>query len=288
MRLTGTYNFMATIQSGRQFTSVRRMTLGILYLILIVLVIESASCTGPRKMVYMHNLQDTTAGSLTQATNMFESPIQKNDQLWITVGGTNAEDLILLNSGSGIIQGNNINPVTGNSPVPVLGYLVEADGTIKLPYLDKVLVEGMTRLQLEKFLTSKFKDYTKNPVVNVRFLNYRITVVGEVAHPGSFTIPNERLTILEAIGLAGDLTLLGKRQNVLVVREVNGVRSFGRLNLLSKDIFLSPYYYLKTNDVLYIEPAPAGFIARERLPQYIGITAGAVSLLLTILNLTKK
>ncbi len=257
------------------------------YCLVLSILIQSTSCTGPRRMVYVHNLQDTTAGSLSRAINVFESPIQKNDQLWITVGGTNTEDLIPLNSGSGIIQGNNLNPVTGNSQAPVLGYLVEADGTIKLPYLDKVKAEGMTRLELEKLLTEKFKDYTKNPVVNVRFLNYRITVMGEVAHPGSFTIPSERLTVLEALGLAGDLTLLGKRQNVLVVREVNGVRSFGRLNLLSKDIFNSPYYYLKTNDVIYVEPAPAGFIARERLPQYIAITAGAVSLLLTIINLTK-
>ena len=260
----------------------------LLHLVLSAALIQATACTGPRKMVYMYNLPDTTAGSISAAINSFESLIQKNDQLWITVGGTNIEDLAPLNSGSGIIQGNNINPVTANSGVPVLGYLVEADGTIKLPWLDKVKAEGLTRLQLEKLLTDRFKDYTKNPIVNVRFLNYRVTVMGEVKNPGSFTIPNERLTVLEALGLAGDLTVLCRRENVLVVREVNGVRSLGRINLLSKDIFNSPYYYLKTNDVVYIEPSSAQFIARERFPQYVAITAGALSLLLTIINISKK
>lgn len=260
----------------------------LLHILLSIALFPSAACTGPKKMVYMYNLPDTSAGSVSAAINSFESLIQKNDQLWITVGGTNIEDLPSLNSGSGIIQGNNINPVIGNSASPVLGYLVEADGTIKLPYLDKVKAEGLTRLQLEQLLTDKLKDYTKNPVVNVRFLNYRITVMGEVKNPGSFTIPNERLTVLEALGLAGDLTVLGKRENVLVVREVNGVRSLGRINLLSKDIFNSPFYYLKTNDVVYVEPAPAQFIARERFPQYVSISAAALALLLTIINITKK
>ena len=236
----------------------------------------------------MNNLNDTTTGSLSTATNSFESPIQKNDQLWITIGGTNIEDLISLNSASGFIQGNNINPVASTTNAPVLGYLVEADGTVKLPYLDKVKTEGLTRLQLEKLLTEKFKDYTKNPVVNVRFLNYRITVMGEVNHPGSIIIPNERLTIVEALGLSGDLTILGKRQNILVVRETNGLRSFGRINLLSKDIFKSPYFYLKTNDVVYVEPAGAAFFPRQRPLQYLSVIVSALSLLLTIIYITKK
>ncbi|MDO6429414.1 polysaccharide biosynthesis/export family protein [Flavitalea sp. BT771] len=256
--------------------------------ILLMILACMASCTGPRKMVYMYDLKDTSAGSISTGIYAFESLIQKNDQLWITVGGTNLEDLVLLNSGSGIVQGSNVNPITSNATVQALGYLVEADGTIKLPFLDKVKAEGLTRLQLESVLTEKLKDYTKNPVVNVRFLNYRVTVMGEVSHPGSFTIPNERLTVLEALGLAGDLLILGRRENVLVLREVKGVRSFGRLNLLSKDIVNSPYYYLKTNDVVYVEPASSTFIARERIPQYITISAASLSLLLTIVNITRK
>jgi len=168
-----------------------------------------------------------------------------------------------------------------------IGYLVEADGKIKIPYLGKVQAEGLTRLQLENTLTELFKDYTKNPVVNVRFLNYGFSVMGEVNSRGRFSMTNERTTILEAISMAGDLTDLGKRENVLVVREVNGERNFARVNLLSKDLFKSPYYYLKTNDVVYVEPVKAKFISRTGLPQYLGLVAVGLSLLITIVNLSK-
>ena len=99
---------------------------------------------------------------------------------------------------------------------------------------------------------------------------------------------NERTTILEAISIAGDITDLGKRENVLVVREVNGVRNFARVNLLSKELFNSPFYYLKTNDVVYVEPVKAKFISRKGVPQYLGIVAVGLSLLITIVNLSKK
>ena len=246
------------------------------------------SCSGPNKMAYMRDIVDTSTAGLSPAVNLFETPIQKNDQLWITVGGTNMEDLVLLNSASGIIQGSNITPVVGSSNAPVMGYLVEGDGTIKLPYLDKVKAEGLTRLQLENNIREKMKDYTKNPVVNVRFLNYRVTVMGAVQVPGSFSIPNERITVLEALGLAGDLTIFGKRDNVLVIREDNGKRTFGRIDLRSKQLFNSPYYYLKTNDVVYVEAAKSSAIGRERFPEYMGMIAGLLSLVISVVALTQN
>jgi len=252
----------------------------------LVVILEITSCTSSKKIVYVNNLNDTTVGSLSKAKNIFETAIQKNDQLSIIIGGSNAEDLIALNSSSGIIPGNSVaNLSTNLGGTPVLGYLVEADGTIKLPYLDRVKVEGLTRLELENQLTEKFKAYTKNPVVNVRFLNYRVSVMGAVNKPGSFTIPNERITVMEALIMAGDLSITGKRENILVVRESNGTRNFGRINLLSKDIFNSPYYYLNTNDVVYVEPTPASFLPRERFPNYMALMAGSLSVVLTIINI---
>jgi len=239
-------------------------------------------------MAYMRDIVDTSTAGLKGAVNLFETPIQKNDQLWITVGGTNMEDLVLLNSASGIIQGSNITPVVGSSNAPVMGYLVEGDGTIKLPYLDKVKAEGLSRLQLENYITERMKEYTKNPVVNVRFLNYRITVMGAVQAPGSFSLPTERVTVLEALGLAGDLTIFGKRENILVVREENGKRTFGRIDLTSKVLFNSPYYYLKTNDVVYVESSKASSIQRERFPEYLGLTAGLLSLVISIIALNQN
>lgn len=254
------------------------------------------SCTSPRKVVYFNNLNDTSlhAGSVRDSVgkqiysgrNDFESPIQKNDQLWISVGGVNLQDLLVINSADGLPSGGSPGSTMNSSSM--LGYLVEADGKIKLPFLGAIQAEGLTRRQLESFLTEKLKDYTKDPVVNVRYLNYYFSVLGEVSKPGRFPIQTERVTVLDALSLAGDITDMGKRNNILVIREVNGQRSFERLNLLSKDIFTSPYFYLKTNDVIYVEPVKTKFIARTGLPQYIGIAAVGVSLLITIINVTKR
>jgi len=255
------------------------------------------SCTSPRKVLYFNDLRDTS-GVLNQAaadslhTRLysgkadFETPIQKNDQLWISVGGVNLQDLLVLNSADGV-------PSSGGSPgstlanSSMLGYLVEADGKIKIPYLGEIQAAGLTRRQLESFLTEALKEYTKNPVVNVRFINYSVSVLGEVARPGRFPMQTERMTVLDAISLAGDLTDMAKREDVLVIREVDGNRSFARLNLLSKNIFTSPYFYLKTNDVVYVEPVKTRFITRTGVPQYVGIAAIGVSLLITIINVSR-
>lgn len=244
--------------------------------------ISISSCVSLKKVVYLNNLSDST-GDLTNPTTDFETPIQKNDLLSVAIGGSNPEDLVTLNSGSGVIPGATASGAASRS----IGYLVEADGTIQLPFLGRVKAVGLTRLQLEDTLMVMLKDYTKNPVVNVKFLNYNYSVLGEVNHPGKFDMDNERTTVLDAIANANDLTVLGKRDNVLVVREVNGKREYGRIDLLSKDLFKSPYFYLKTNDVVYVEPVKSKFFTRNGVPQYIGIAAGAVALLLTILNLSK-
>lgn len=258
-------------------------------------VVGIISCTSPKHVVYFYDFKDTAIAGAKKDSNVkllynaqaeFENPIQKNDQLWITVGGSNLQDLIIVNSASGVPAGT-----TGSNLVPgtnSTGYLVEADGKIKLPYLGAVQASGLTRRQLEAFLTEKFKDYTKDPVVNVRFLNYSVSVMGEVAKPGRYNMPTERTTILEALSMAGDLNEMGRRENVLVIREVNGQREFARLNLLSRDLFRSPYYYLKTNDVIYVEAVKTRFISRTGVPQYIGIAAVGLSLLITIVNISRK
>lgn len=264
------------------FLQKKRRLLFIIPLIFLFL----ASCTSTKKVIYLNDLTAADSAALKQAQNVFETPIQKNDQLWITVGGSNPADLPALNSANGMMGiGSASNGITNN---PVLGYFVEADGTIKIPYIGKIRAEGLTRMELERDLTTKFADYTKNPVVNVRFLNYAYSVLGEVNRPGRFNMITERTSILEAITMAGDLTYLGKSDNVLVIREQDGQRVFGRINLLSKDIFKSPFFYLKTNDVVYIEPVKAKFISRAGVPQYISLVAVGLSLILTVINISKK
>ncbi len=251
----------------------------------LLLVIAAASCTSSKKVIYLNDLSAADSAALKEAKNVFETPIQKNDQLWITVGGSNPADLPVLNSASGFV--GTASAGSGGSNTATVGYLVESDGTIQLPYLGKIKVEGLTRVQVEDMLTEKFKDYTKNPVVNVRFLNYNFTVLGEVNRPGRYNMTTERMTIFEAIAFGGDITFLGKSDNILVIREQDGVRSMDRVNLLSKDIFKSPYFYIKTNDVLYVEPVKAKFISRAGVPQYLSLVAVGLSLILTIINLRK-
>ena len=251
----------------------------------LLLFIMVSSCTSSKKIVYLNDLTVADSLAFRTAQIAFETPIQKNDQLWITVGGSNPADLLVLNSAMGLPIGSTaVSPGSGAN----IGFLVEADGTIKLPYLGKVKAEGLTRQALEIYLTEQFKAYTKNAVVNVRYLNYSVTVIGEVGHPGKFAMPTERATILEVLAMAGDLTDFSKRDNILVIREVNGQRNTERLNLLSKNIFSSPYFYLKNNDVVYVEPVKSRFIARTGVPQYLSIVAIGLSLLITVINVTKK
>ena len=252
------------------------------------------SCTAPKTVIYFNNLKDTSINKtgkdsilakIHSAQSEFENPIQKNDQLWITVGGSNLADLLVVNSATGTPAGSALGSQSQSASAN--GFLVEANGKIKLPYLGLVQAEGLTRIQFEAFLTEKFKDYTKDPVVNVRYLNYNFSVLGEVLKPGRYPMPTERTTILEAISLAGDIGELGKRDNILLIREVNGQRDFIRINLLSKDLFSSSYFYLKTNDVIYVEPVKSRFITRAGLPQYLSIIAVSLSLLITIINVSK-
>jgi polysaccharide biosynthesis/export protein len=248
------------------------------------------SCTPTKKVVYFNDYKDNDSASVAAVKNIrtnFENTIQKNDQLWVTVGGSNIEDLISINSGNGIgVSGTGGSVSAGSNSV--VGYLVESDGKIQLPYLGRIQVEGFTRLQLEVKLAELMKDYTKDPIVNVRFLNYSISIVGEVTRSGRYNMSNERMTILEAISVAGDVTDLGRRDNVMVIREEKGERKMGRINLLSKDIFNSPYFYLRTNDVVYVEPVSARFISRTGIPQYFTVVAIGASILITIINLAKK
>ncbi|HUZ59447.1 MAG TPA: polysaccharide biosynthesis/export family protein [Hanamia sp.] len=250
--------------------------------VIIFFSVFMSSCVSSKKVIYLNDISDTSNGLLRRARTDFADTIQKNDLLSIAIGGSNPEDLATLNSANGSVPGS-----TTSTSAKSIGYLVEADGKIQLPFLGRVQAQGLTRLELEDTLTSKLSAYTKNPVVNIKFLNYGYSVLGEVNHPGFFEMNNERTTILDAIAMANDLTIYGKRNDILVIREVNGKREFGRVNLLSKNIFKSPFFYLKTNDVVYVEPVNSKFLSRAGAPQYISIAAAAIGLVLAILTLSK-
>ena len=219
---------------------------GIFYLSLAVFFV---SCSSQKKVPYnyIENATDTIG---KDAVKIFEPIIQKNDLLSIQVysNSTKPEVSDALYNPPGIngISGNSSNGNSGS------GYLVDVDGNIRFPRLGVIHAEGITKRQLADTIASKITDL-ENPNVIIRFLNYHITVLGEVGRQGTFIIPYEKVTILEAIGLAGDIPVTGKKDNVRVIREINGNREIATLDLTSKNIFESPYYNLQQNDVVLVE-----------------------------------
>lgn len=133
-------------------------------------------------------------------------------------------------------------------------YLIDQNGVIEFPIVGDVKLAGLTRLEATDVLKKKIEAYVNDPIINIKIVNFKITVLGEVAHPGTFKIDHERVTILEALGLAGDMTIFGMRQNVLVIREADGKKTYTRIDLTTDEVFKSSVYYLSQNDVVYVEP----------------------------------
>jgi polysaccharide export outer membrane protein len=133
-------------------------------------------------------------------------------------------------------------------------YLVDTEGTIDFPVLGKLKVGGLSRTEVIRLLESRIAKYIKNPIINLRLINFKFSVQGEVTIPGIYPMNSDRVTLIEAISKAGDLTIYGKRDNILIIREVNGVKSYNRVDITKADFINSPFYYLAQNDVIYVEP----------------------------------
>jgi len=202
-----------------------------------------------RNLVYFSDI-DSQSNYNVKIESSVEPRIQSDDLLKITVSSLNQESNLLFNAGILTTTGNNN---VSTSPLNE-GYLVDKKGEINFPVLGKVKIGGLTKDEAIEEMSFRLREHVKDPIVNIRFLNFKVTVIGEVNKPSTFTVPTEKITILEALGLAGDMTAYGKRENVLVIRDKDGVRSLNRLNLNDKGILSSPYYYLTQNDVVYVEP----------------------------------
>jgi len=241
-----------------------------LFLVLIFISNFISSCSNAKKAVYFNNqaegIYNNTAPALQQIIN-------PNDILSITVSSLNPEASQIFNNPAG-----NSNPATVSTTSRNLGgYLVELDGSIQFPVLGKIQVGGLTKSELTEFLRKTLEDKKLliDPIVSINFLNFRVTVLGEVAHPMVVPVPNEKISLLEAIGMAGDLTVFARRDKVLLIREEKGKRLLKRIDLNSGDIFSSPYYYLKSNDIVYAEPNRAKSFnsseARSVIPLVISV-----------------
>lgn len=181
-----------------------------------------------------------------------------------------------------LVSGGNINNLNAQSGLQQQTYLIDYDGNIEFPVLGTLKVAGLTRTELTDMLTQMISEYAKDPIVNVRLANFTVTILGEVSNPGTFTIQDERITILEALGLADDLTIFGKRKNVLLVREVDGKKKFAKIDLTSVNTVNSPVYYLQQNDVIYVEPNNAK-VRSSTYNQNNAVLISAIGTLTTIL-----
>lgn len=212
------------------------------------------SCVSNKKLteqsIYFKNVNDSV---LKKTVVHYEPRIQKGDILYIVVNTANESSALLLNQPNFYGASSSAGASSSSSGNTTTGYLVDDNGDIVFPIIGKLNVAGMTKAALTDTITSKVKQVAVDAIVSVRLLNYRVTVLGEVAKPGTYSIPSERVTILDAIGLAGDLTVFGKRNNIKVMRETDGKREMGTLNLNDGDIFSSPYYFLRQNDIVYVE-----------------------------------
>lgn len=239
------------------------------------------SCTSKKKLVYFQ-------GSLgSSETNKNYTPLLRTDDLLsITVISLELETVTPFNLPASNYNGNYGGYAMGAPPPP--GYLIDADGNIDFPVLGKIKLAGLTRSAAIELIKEKLKPYLNNATVLMRILNYKVTVLGEVKNPGTFTIPNERITLPEALGIAGDLNITAVRKNVLVIRDVDGKKTEFRVDLTSKDLFSSPVYYLNQNDVVYVEPNRAKINSSVINPANAGIVISAVSLIITVLALITR
>ncbi len=177
-----------------------------------------------------------------------------DDELIIVVNGVDPEAVKPFNLTAVAVSQNRLD---GYGRERLQTYIIDPEGNIDFPVIGKIKLAGLNREQATKLFEERLKDYLKEPIVNIRTVNYKITVLGEVARPGTYTATNERITLIEALGMAGDLTIHGERDNVLVIRDYDGEKTYTRVNLKSKDLFNSPVYYLTQNDVVYVEPNKA-------------------------------
>lgn len=248
-------------------------------LLIPILAIILTSCRSEKNMLYFPDL--AKEGNITQvipdSLKGYESRIFPDDMLAITVTALdpNAVAIFNLPTQNFLLPGE-----TSMSATPTLQtYLVDADGYIDYPVLGRVKVGGLTRKEATEFLKENIGKYVDNPIVNLQCTNYKFSVLGEVTKPGTYKFNSERLTILDALGYANDMTIHGNHTNVLLIREENGIRTFNRIDLSQPDVFTSPYYYIQRNDVIYVEPNKArqGFSNYSQDQQYLVSVVSAIT-----------
>lgn len=251
------------------------------------------SCKSYKNVPYFQNVSDS-AYMYKRGIDLTAEPykdilIQQDDILQVSVLTLDASAAGMSNNTNNgqmeMIQDplSASNPLANNANRNVAGYLVDKEGNIELPIAGKVKVGGLSTSDAKEAIRQKVLQYYKEPVVNVRLANFKVTVLGEVLRPGSYLVASEKATVLDALGLAGDMTIYGKRENVMLVRRDGDKQKMIRFNLNSTDMIQSPYYYLRQGDVVYVEPGKGKAAATDAsMVRTYGIIASTLSLLVII------
>jgi polysaccharide biosynthesis/export protein len=255
------------------------------YILLPVIALLLTNCSQKRHITYYQNIEQVK--NIENAT--FEPTLQTDDLLLITVSAPDPEaaapfNLEVITAPSALGQSN-------QAGRQMQLYLVDSDGVISFPVLGELKVHGLNKKSFQKLLVDKLKKYIKDPIVNIRIVNFKVTVQGEVQKPGSFNIASERITLPEALSMAGDLTIYGKRDNIIVIREVDGKKMFQKIDITKSDFINSPYYYLAQNDLIYVEPNNAksnSSTFNQNTSVWIAIASLVSSAVLSILLINKN
>ncbi|WP_010179197.1 polysaccharide biosynthesis/export family protein [Aquimarina agarilytica] len=244
--------------------------------ITIVFVLLLCSCASKKDILYFQNLSDYSSKPDTSKNVVI---IKKNDKLAILVSSEDERAVIPFN---GVANNKTSSLEVRSNQIIEPEYIVNEEGFIVFPILGKLKVANKTKSEVVDLLESKLSAYIKQPEVSLRISNFKISVLGEVNQPGLYPIDGNRLTILEALSLAGDMTIKGKRDDVLLIREENGKTIYNSIDFTKGDLFYSPYYYLQQNDVIVVSPNNAQIQQSKNTIKNISSISGILSLIVSV------
>lgn len=256
-----------------RLTKITSSKISLALLLILLSELMLSSCASSRKTVYFNNQQD----AVLKSDNIpVKNVIQPSDILSIAVTSLNAAATEIFNKpNNAYVSSSSVSGTNLQSP----GYLVSDDGTIQFPVIGEMKIAGLTTNELRIKITRELitRKLLVDPIVIIRQLNFKVSVLGEVSRPTVVNVPSEKISLLEALGLAGDITIYGKKENVMIIREEDGVKKIKRINLNSSEIFGSEYYYLKSNDIVYVEANKAKIAGSTRTSQLLPIILSALS-----------
>ena len=245
--------------------------------IILCIALFFASCKTPMDVTYFQGIDTINQEQIEKMSQTYSSIIYEDDLLTITVTAWDPTVVVPFNPPTyAFAQQGETNVYTTQQ---LQTYLVDKEGKINFPVLGRIQAAGLSKQELSAFLQDAISKYAKDAMVNIQIVNYKVSVLGDVARPGSISVRNDRITILDAIAQSGDLTINGNRKNILIYRDNNGTPEFGRIDLTDPALFASPYFYLKQNDVVYVEPNDA----KKRNANYSSAQQYNVSIVSTIM-----